>query len=230
MITYLGLSSALNDQVQTTATGSGIFDGLGPYALSFPYTNLSDIVNATDDAESAFDGNLGGLGIANSSGSFLSSFWSFGLEALPEASDRADVLSAFLQACDTLPQQDGDKDGTPNGEDCAPNDSNNWSVPGPATNLTIKRFSPVGPNVFWSPPIEPGGTAVSYDLLRGDTAADFGTAVCSLIGSSDTSTSDAAVPTAGQVIYYLVRVRNGCGETIGIDSAGEPRPPGVECH
>jgi hypothetical protein len=79
--------------------------------------------------------------------------------------------------------------------------------------------------------MEPGGTSVVYDLLRGDSAPDFGSAVCWLVADSDTSASDDAVPAmAGQVYYYLVRVRNGCGETIGTDSAGDPRPPGAECH
>ena len=65
----------------------------------------------------------------------------------------------------------------------------------------------------------------------GMSTSDFAAAVCveadtALVVGSD----DAALPLPrGEVRFYLVRVRNACGETLGVDSESVPRPAGASC-
>jgi hypothetical protein len=65
--------------------------------------------------------------------------------------------------------------------------------------------------LLWYEPEDFGGTGVVYDTLRSPTAADFTTpATCVETDGLDRITSDGTVPTAGMVLYYLIRVENGC--------------------
>jgi hypothetical protein len=229
MQTYLGVASVVNDQSQTTVTGQGtIFQDLGPYTLSFPYTNYTDVMTPDAAAEVAFVGDQGNAAVSNATGIYLTTFWSFGLETLPTEPDRHEVLSAFFLTCDAMPVPDSDQDGAPNDVDCAPMDADNWSMPGAAEDFTVKKI--LLSNLSWSPPDQPGGTSVTYDVLRNDSPSDFTTASCLTSDTSLNVMSDPTDPSPGAGYYYLIRVRNGCGDTLGVDSAGEPRPPGASCN
>jgi hypothetical protein len=231
MQSHLGVSIVDNDESQSSATGQGtVFGGLGPYSLSFPYTNYSDIVNPDGTAEVAFDGSVGDVAISKASGVYLTSFLTFGLETLPTVEDRVEVLSTFMQACDAMPQPDSDQDGHPNDVDCAPFDPDTWSMPGPGENFRVARSSPFGFNLTWSAPHDMGGTGVIYDVLRSPDAADFGAAACPASGHTGPWGNDASLPGPGGVYYYMVRVNNACGQMTGHDSDDRPRPVGGSCN
>jgi hypothetical protein len=70
---------------------------------------------------------------------------------------------------------------------------------------------------------------VSYDVLRSSAAADFMGATCVASGQSGLTASDPVLPPPpGQLHAYLVRVSNGCGDTLGADSTGAARS-GADC-
>jgi hypothetical protein len=81
------------------------------------------------------------------------------------------------------------------------------------------------PNVdtlFWAEPSSYGGTGVVYDTLRTESASDFVTSTtCVETDGVDRITSDGTVPTPGIVLYYLIRVENGCPDgNMGSSSSG----------
>jgi serine protease AprX len=114
MASYLGVLAVSSDVNQTSVTGAGpVFGGMGPYALSYPFSNYSDTVNPRGGPDDlAFAGNVDDAGILNESPAHRSTFWGFPLEAIPDVNDRADLLLLFLDWCGGL-QQDcpGDFDG-----------------------------------------------------------------------------------------------------------------------
>ncbi|MDX1388020.1 MAG: S8 family serine peptidase [Acidobacteriota bacterium] len=222
MQSHLGVASVDNDVSQTTATGTGgVFTGLGPYTLSYPYTNYSDTLNPDATAVTVFTGSAGDSGVAKDTGLYRSSFWGFGLETLPTESDREDTISMFVQWCDDLALQDGDTDGTTNGDDCSPADPDVWSAPSPARDLFVATSTT--DNITWNPPATPGALVVTYDVLR-STSADFTVAVCIESDGIDTVATDATDPLPGEIWFYAIRASNGCGSTLGADTSGEPRP------
>ena len=100
MSNYLGVASATSDVGQTQVTGQGtVFGGLGPYALSYPFTNYSDIINPSGSAELAFSGNVGNAAVDKDSGVYRTSFWGFPFEAVPNANSRIDLMSVVLDWC-----------------------------------------------------------------------------------------------------------------------------------
>lgn len=99
MQTYLGLASATNDVSQTTVTGVGaVYGGLGPYALAYPFTNYSDILNPAAGAETAFNGNQGSAALDKAGATYKTTFWGFPFEAVP-AADRATLMQTTLTWC-----------------------------------------------------------------------------------------------------------------------------------
>jgi hypothetical protein len=97
MTTYLRIKNVINNNLQSTAKGQNVFAGLGQYSLSYPFTNRSDRVNPVKGASlPGFKGT--GIGaITYQTASYLTSYFGFPIEAIPNQSDRQAVLSRFLQ-------------------------------------------------------------------------------------------------------------------------------------
>jgi inhibitor of cysteine peptidase len=102
MQSYLGVESATSDVSQTVVSGAGgIFGGLGPYSLSYPFSNYSDRITPAASGELAFSGNALGstdAGVDKYTAG-LAAYLGFPIEALPTAVARQDVLAAFLGEC-----------------------------------------------------------------------------------------------------------------------------------
>ncbi|MHC4082674.1 MAG: S8 family serine peptidase, partial [Planctomycetota bacterium] len=114
MSTYLGVLAADSDVGQTTVTGSGpVFGGMGPYGLSYPFTNYSDTITPRGGPDAvAFVGNVDDAAIINDANDYRTTFWGFPLEAVPDVNDRANLLLLFLDWCGGLEQDcPGDIDG-----------------------------------------------------------------------------------------------------------------------
>jgi len=85
---------------QTLLTGAGeAFEGLGPYALTYPFFNFSDELTPTDSATSALVGEYGIAGLMNANATFKTTLWAFPFEAVPTEADRQELLSAALDWC-----------------------------------------------------------------------------------------------------------------------------------
>ncbi|MBK9119179.1 MAG: S8 family serine peptidase [Phycisphaerales bacterium] len=98
MQNYLGAGSILNDRSQTSATGSGaVYGGLGPYTLSYPFFNWSDVVNPNALGATAFMGDQGSAATMVDSPIFRAVFFGFPLEAIATAQGRAAVMNTTLQ-------------------------------------------------------------------------------------------------------------------------------------
>jgi hypothetical protein len=146
MANYLGVADAESDVAQSTVTGAGtVFAGKGPYNLSYPFTNYSDIVAPDGTAELAFSGNEGNAAVAKDNGVYHTTFWGFPFEAIAAPADREDLMSTFLDWCSPtvtdcngngIPDEDDISSGTSedcnaNGvpDECEDNDCNANSVP-----------------------------------------------------------------------------------------------------
>ena len=100
MANYLGLASGSSDVGQISVAGTGaVFSGLGPYSLSYPFTNYSDLLAPGATAETAFTGDKGSAAVDKSDGAARTAFLGFPIEALPESADRQEVLERFLSWC-----------------------------------------------------------------------------------------------------------------------------------
>ncbi len=86
---YLHIASFESDVGQMTVTGQNAYAGLGPYTLSYPFTNYSDIVNPDAQAQVAFMGNYGSTAISFAGATFNSVFLGYPFEALPSAGGTA---------------------------------------------------------------------------------------------------------------------------------------------
>jgi hypothetical protein len=122
---------------------------------------------------------------------------------------------------------DDDNDGIPDGADCLPLDDQVWQLPGEVVALQLSHVggSSGTTTLNWSLPVSLGGTAVAYDTISATQpdAFDLGTCVETDDGS-DLAATDTTVLGAGQVLYFVVRGGNGCGEgSSGTDSALDPR-------
>ena len=97
------------------------------------------------------------------------------------------------------------------------------TIPTPARNLRV------GPSVLqWEAPVAPGGNSVVYDVLRSADPSDFGSAACIESGQTDPVAIDTETPEPNELYCYLVRARNDCGGTLGVDSQSTPRV-GADC-
>ncbi len=219
---YLGIGTFTNNVTQVTVKGHApAFFGLGPYNLSFPYANRTDIVSPASGVEVAFDGSTGDAGVAKDAAWYRTTFWGFGLEALSSAAARQETLQRVVAWCQSLADVDGDGDGVTNGQDCSPSSDAVWAVPSPARDLRLQGAAAT--QLVWTPPSTPGADAVTYDVIRSVTPEDFGVGVCVESAGLDTQATDTAVPAADGLFSYLVRVTNGCGSNLGTRSDGVPR-------
>jgi subtilisin family serine protease len=119
---------------------------------------------------------------------------------------------------------DPDTDGYGNLEDCRPTDALVWSPPGAALGLDLAGVPET--TLSWRAPSAAGGAAPVYDVLRSSQPGDFSAAACLAGGMGGFTVQDDGIPSG--MFSYLIRVRNGCGETLGLDSAGAPRA-GAPC-
>ena len=104
MSTYLGVASATSDVSQTRVRGQGsVFGGLGPYTLSYPFTNYSDVLSPDGTAELAFAGNQGNAAVDKAGSAYKTAFLGFPLEAIANVSDRATTVSRFTTWCGIVP-------------------------------------------------------------------------------------------------------------------------------
>lgn len=101
MTNYLGFTAVNNDVSQTTVSGSGggIYAGLGPYNLSYPFANFSDSLTIGSGGVAGFDGNSGVCASSKLTANYATSFLAFPLETIPDPAARADVLQHFLDFC-----------------------------------------------------------------------------------------------------------------------------------
>ncbi len=107
-------------------------------------------------------------------------------------------------------------------DDCNDADPSSWATPDEAEKLTV-----AGNELTWEPPIDGGGLAPRYDLLRAGGPAGFAAgAVCQETDVVDQRATDPETPAPGGIFYYLVRAENNCPAgtgSLGTDSAGAPR-------
>ena len=78
---------------------------------------------------------------------------------------------------------------------------------------------------IWEPPALRGGTFVRYDTLTSPAADDFElAATCIDSDGTDNTTLHVDSPGPGDVLYFLVRAVNDCGDgSAGNASSGAPR-------
>ena len=100
---YLGVGDYTSDVYHTTMSGAGtLFEGLGPYTLGYGSVNnynYSDYVTPTASALTSFTGNMGSAGVYRDTGTYLTAFLGFPLEALPYGHSRERAIGRFLQKC-----------------------------------------------------------------------------------------------------------------------------------
>ncbi len=136
-------------------------------------------------------------------------------------SDCADVDCCSDAACAGV---DHDGDGRP----CDCDDANPlvWSPPGEVRELLLSG-PPNATGLSWSPPVDRGAIAVTYQVIRSADPADFVTAASCLAlpDPSLPAATDSTLPAPGQALHYLARAKNDCPSglgPLGADSAGQP--------
>jgi hypothetical protein len=101
---FLGIASRNDDEGHTSATGANFFAGLGPFGLTFPFTNFSDVVTPNANGTIAFNGTGGTTtGAAsvyrlNTTAGWATVTFTIPLEAFPAAQQGA-VFQRVLDLC-----------------------------------------------------------------------------------------------------------------------------------
>ena len=100
MQNYLGVQAATNDVNQVSVTGDGtVYGGMGPYTLSYPFTNYSDIVSPNAGGTRAFLGDVGDAAVAKDGGGYRTTFWGFPFEAISSPADRRALMNRTVDWC-----------------------------------------------------------------------------------------------------------------------------------
>lgn len=137
----------------------------------------------------------------------------------------AHAQDGWGDVCDNCPQiynpAQENADGDALGDACDCDSGNNllWSAPSAASNLRMTRQSEG--TLTWDAPELPGCQTPVYDVLRSTLPDNFSAADCIATNITTRTTIDASNPAS--VYYYLVRVENGCGSNLSIDSDGTER-------
>jgi hypothetical protein len=100
---YLHILNFVSDVAQTTVTGLNEYAGLGPYSLSYPFTNYSDTVNPNAQGAVAFSGNQGNAAVSYAGSTFNTVFLGYPFEAIPGLADRSAVMDrtvTFFGGCE----------------------------------------------------------------------------------------------------------------------------------
>ncbi len=119
---------------------------------------------------------------------------------------------------------DDDNDGIVDGSDCFPTNEQIWGTPGEVRDLVLSQE----PDTFlsWTPPVDPGGSWVPYDVVVSSKPGDFVTSATCLEANdaTDQKAVDPIDPALGEVRSYVVLVGGSCSaRTAGADSSGNPR-------
>ncbi len=102
MVSHLGIGVVTDDTGQDVVTGfaGGVFDGLGPYSLSYPFTNFSDTVTPSAGVSTTtFTGDAGSASIRKAVAAYRTHFIVFPWEAISLEADRVAVLDRLLDDC-----------------------------------------------------------------------------------------------------------------------------------
>jgi hypothetical protein len=122
---------------------------------------------------------------------------------------------------------DDDGDGYADSADCAALDPDLWGVPGLVRQMALGHTGGTTgtTTISWIVPGMPGGKAVPfYDVVRTPDPQNLTTAADCILVDGGTVAIDATPVPSGEVVYYLVRAQNVCGEgSTGQDSNGVPR-------
>ena len=93
---YLHIGSYKDDVGQASVTGLNVFAGLGPYTLTYPFTDYADKVIPDAQALEAFVGPKDNTGISYAGATFKTVFLGFPLEAVP-LEGRTAILSTLVE-------------------------------------------------------------------------------------------------------------------------------------
>jgi hypothetical protein len=97
MTNYLGANFVVENVGHTTVRGQGLFSGLGPYTLTYPFTNRSDRVNPIrGSSDPAFKGRKF-AGVTKLTSAYLTGFLGFPIEAIATDANRQAVIGRFLE-------------------------------------------------------------------------------------------------------------------------------------
>jgi serine protease AprX len=121
---------------------------------------------------------------------------------------------------------DADSDGTNNLTDCRPLDPGLWTSPGAVTDLRLDGRTPT--TLTWSVPAQPGSNAPTYDVFRSAGTPDFFEAACLETNVAGQTTEDQLQP--DEILYYLVNVKNDCGQNLGSGDPSQPNRSVPECQ
>ncbi|MFQ5876921.1 MAG: PKD domain-containing protein [Acidobacteriota bacterium] len=153
------------------------------------------------------------------------------LEGFPDAD--GDGLPDVADNCPTTPnppQADADGDGAGDPCDCAPTDPTLLSAPGPVPAGSLLIAADRATLAWDAAPL-----AEAHNVYRGSDVAglplDPAALSCLESGTPGLTLVDGDLPSAGELLLYLVSGRNGCGEgSFGLDGAGSARPaPSSPC-
>jgi hypothetical protein len=93
---YLHISSLNNDQKQTSVTGMNQFSGLGPYSLTYPFINYSDVVNPDGQGKVSFTGNKGNTAVSYDGTIFNTVFFGYPFESISSLPNRSGVMERIV--------------------------------------------------------------------------------------------------------------------------------------